>query len=483
MVVLPIKAVREEDGPTIGLSLLQLGNLHQAGFPVPDGIIVTPPELNLKTVLEHFNLKNGEVFDQHLTLVRSEIAKISPPEELVADFTKRHLDSHKLWQHLLEYWLMEVRSRIWREGFSPNLTKNLSSQPVFFMNKITAAGRAYFDYERNFLMVELEYGTLTPAQNEQLEKLVKDGNKKLMLPQIYDWNIEKDLKIVKISPFTAHPVKETAFTPVSQPDKKTNKSTVKIFLNLTDNPRLDPDLDGVILSSEQLPDFDQKLLQLIESSENLPGGTVILKLFDKKDRFGKIRGTQYLIHEKKILQKDAEAMHFLKNKQSFSASKKYLTNLSLAIPFVRSSQELKEIKQDLLALKVSRSSSMKFWLELAVPENLLNIEKYLEVGIDGILLNCDELASWVGGFDPDEPDSVYYKSEIEACGKLIEQTLPKIQKEKLPVIAMGALALHDDVLDLLVAKGIWGLCIDQANLANIHDRVRLIERRLLNKAK
>jgi hypothetical protein len=41
--------------------------------------------------------------------------------------------------------------------------------------------------------------------------------------------------------------------------------------------------------------------------------------------------------------------------------------------------------------------------------------------------------------------------------------------------------LHDDVLELLVSKGIWGLGLDSANVGSIHERIKLIERRLLNK--
>jgi phosphoenolpyruvate synthase/pyruvate phosphate dikinase len=476
MEVLRIREIREEDGPIIGADLYRLAKLQQANLPVPDGIIVCPPEIHLKTALEHFKLTDKEVFEQRLTIIKQEVEKIPIPDELSAEFTKRKLDAKKLWLHLLDFWLQQIRSRIWREGFSPNLTRNLSAQPIFFMDKIHSYGKAYFDFDLGNLMLDVEHGEITKEQTKELEKYVQLANKKLYLPQVYDWSIEKKLFLVKVTPFTSYEEKKETEQAIKAEsvEKKVNKSSVKIFLNMQNNFRIENDLDGAIVSSEKQPDFDSKLLQLIESAQTLNSGTVIFKLFDKKDRFGRIRGAQYLIHDKSILKKDIEALNFLRNQKNCK-------NISIALPFVRSAKELKDLKQELLALKVSRTATLKFWLEMAVPENLLNAEKYMEAGIDGIILNCDSIVSWLGGYDPEEPDSVYYQGEIDAFLELVKHTLPKLHKEKLPVIATGNLALHDDVLELLVSKGIWGLGLDSANVGSIHERIKLIERRLLNK--
>lgn len=472
MTILPIRDIREEDAPTIGGDLYSLGMLYRAGFPVPEGIIITAPEIHLKSVLEHFHLGNKEIFEQKLTLIKEEIAKIPPPFELEVEFKKRRLDQKKLWLHLLDFWLQQIRSRLWREGFSPDLTRNLTAQPIFFMEKQESFGKVFFDYERNKLVLDVEMGSLNEVKMVQLEKLVKDANKKLLLPQIYDWSYEKKIHIIKVTPFTHYPaeVGET-FNSNAEPEKKIQKSSVKVFLTSLGDLSERADLDGAIFYSENASDFDQKVIKLMELGEILP--TVILRLFDKREQFGRIRGAQYLIHNKEKLREDVEALHFLRNK-------KYLNNISLAIPCIRSTAELKQIKQDLLSLKISRGASMKYWLEIAVPENLINIESYLEIGVDGILLNCNDVCSWLGGFDPDDPDSIYYHSEIQAFLKLLEDVLPKFHKAKLPVIAIGSLAMQDEILYQLLKKGVWGIGVDSANVTNIHDRIRLIERRLLH---
>ncbi|MBI2019921.1 hypothetical protein HYS94_00675 [Candidatus Daviesbacteria bacterium] len=143
--VLPIRILREEDGPIFGKEGVALGKLDRAGIPVASGLVITAPHLKLRVILEHHDFGSKEVFEQSLTLVKKEIEKIPIPEVLereVGQHTHFWLaDSQiksvkKLWLSLLFIWIEEIKNRLWQDGFYQGITDGLESQTVIFVKKI-----------------------------------------------------------------------------------------------------------------------------------------------------------------------------------------------------------------------------------------------------------------------------------------------------------------------------------------------------------
>lgn len=478
MDVLPIKLLTDEDGPVIGTDLLNLGRLAQSGFPVADGLIVTPPALKLNTILSRYQLHGKELFEQKLLLIREDIRRIPCPEEVNRELAKKGINTKKLWLHLLDFWLGQIRSKIWREGFSPDIVQKLDAQPVFFTTKIKAAGACFYDYDRNVCVFDIKDGRIEDGQKEELAGFIGKADKRLFLPQVYDWVLEKEILIVKVTPFTHYSddlavgeIIPKGFAPQQTGSQKI-RSTVKILLQADDSFRTEQDLDGVLISSAAGSDFDQKLLQLVEFATAVSPNPAIFKLFDSRDKNLQVRGALNLLHNGQDLKKDAEAILFARNSKG-------LANVYPAVSFVRSSSEFGKLKQALAGLKISRSANLKLYLELAVPENFLNIGEYLEVGFDGAIVNLDELSYWVGGFDPNGEEANFYKKQVKAIIGLTGPVFNTLRKEKVPIIAAGELALHDDVLGYLIEEGLWGLGVNFANFNSIHERIRLIEARIV----
>ncbi|MBI2595631.1 hypothetical protein HYW46_02755 [Candidatus Daviesbacteria bacterium] len=485
MEVLPLKAIREEDGPIIGNNLLNLAKLAQAGLPVADGIVVTPPNLKFKTILEHFQFKDREVFEQSLHLVKRKIAEIPVPLQLGSVLFKKEINPKKLWVNLMDGWFEQIRSKIWREGFSPKFTTVLTAEPVFFTNRVTASGEVYFNYGQHLAVVKTYSGRLIPEQVLELEALIEKANKKLLLPQIYQWIVNADAKnngkllIVKLSPFTGNPFQEGQDLYYRDINKNkpedpvsTEKSSVKVFLEMGDDYKIARGIDGVFIKGEKVTDYDTKILQLVEAGITFPAAPIIFRLPDIKEGFGGVRGTLKLIHSDTILKKEAEIYLFCRHKKG-------LLNAAIGIPFTRSVQEFLQIKRDLAVLGISRKGSLKLWFEMAAPENILNLEDYLMAGFDGAIINLDELAAWLGGFNPEEPESIFYKKQVGAMVKFLEDGLKVLHKAGIPMLASGKLALHDDVLAFLINKGVWGINVDFSNIFGIHDHLRFVEKRNL----
>ena len=475
MDLLPIKSIREEDAPFVGQDLFNLARLTQADLPVAPGIVVFPPEFKLKTVLEHFQYKQKEVFEQSLHLVKKEIAQIPAPQELESVLKSHQLESEKIWLSLLEAWLNQIRGRIWQQGFYKGLTDNLLAQPIFFTDKINSSGEAYFDKLTDQLVIKFHQGKISPIQITHLQQIVKKGDKKLFLPQIYSWVVDKSLKIVKVHPFTQHHPQEVNPELLNLPTKLQTvvsspiKTAIKIFIDPGSSLQTEQGIDGVLLKGENILDFDQKAWQLAELATNLPNIPIIYKLADQVEKFGGVRGSLRLIHQQSLLKKEVEVFLFARNKRG-------LINTQVALPFVRSVGEFLQLKRDLAALKVTRKGSLKIWLELAVPENLLNLEEYLVAGFDGALINLDELASWIGGFEPQIPESVFYKKQIKALLKILEDPLKLLSKSRTPVLVTGSLTLNDEVLRFLIDKAVGGLVVSSINADSARNYLQMVEK-------
>jgi hypothetical protein len=474
--ILPIKSIREEDLPLLGKSLINLAKLYHFELPVADGIIVVAPHLRLKTIVEHYEKQGQEIFEQSLHIVKSEIQKIPVPVELEKILRSKEIDARKVWFELLETWLSEIRSKIWREGFSPNLVEELTAQPVFFTKKILFSGEGYFNAVEKIVEIHSSHEKLTPEQILELDEMVGKANKKLVIPHIYNWIFDGHFKIVKVREFTQHPKKEPEYRSNKVEEKVELESpkfrtTVNVFLDASENLAIQKNIDGVIIDSEKIIDFETKIRKYSELARNFSELPVIYKLADVQDE-NNLRGALRLIHQGSLLKKDVEIFLFARNKIG-------MFNTQIAVPLTRSVNEFLQLKRDLAALGVSRKGSLKMWFEMGVPENFINLEEYLLAGFDGAIVNLDELSALLGGFNPLGEEGTFYKTQIKGLVNFLEDGLRLLKKAGMPVLFRGELGLNDEMIHLLIEKGLFGLIVNLNESSVIHERLRFVENRIL----
>jgi len=505
--ILPIKLLTEEEASIFGALNVSLGKLAQLGLPVAPGIVVSPPNLKLKTVLEHFEFKSKEVFEQSLTLVKKEINTIEIPPALLKEVGKHKkflvngkiLKSVKeLWLLLLDEWIEEVRAKLWKEGFYKGVTENLEPKAVIFIKKIEGMGGAYFDNFGDDTVISIQEGKLHPNDLKKLDELVKEANKKLFIPHQYEWIMDGGVKLVGIKPYTPanviltisrpNEVKDIySSNPLDHQNDKKISSAVKVFLDLSTGLVVEKDVDGIYIASEKIFDlnkpldsFEDLVFRLVESAATFPNNPVLFKLADqqavtsgyKSEGMGKVRGTQRLLHQKSLLEPMLEAADFIRHKRN-------ITNVHLVIPFVRTVHEFLQIKRELAVKKLMRKNSLQIWMEIAIPENIINLEDYVVSGLDGMVLNLDELISHLNGFDHTLEELMVYKNEANGLLKFLEDGLKLLHKSKIPFIVTGTLSLYPQVLEFLVEKGVEGIVVERYEASSIKDLLHQAEKRLI----
>lgn len=490
--VLPIRVLTDEDSQIFGSLNVALARLLRADIPVAWGICVTAPNLKLKTVLEHYDFKSKEIFEQSLILVKKEINSTPIPGILIKEIGKHReflVDSRliksvkQLWLSLLNIWLDQIKSRLWREGFYQGITENLDPQIVIFVKKIEAFGSVYFDDLQDDSVINVREGKVHPNDLKKLDEMVRDANKKLFIPHQYEWMVDGGVKLVGVKLYTPSFVMDNPDVSI-QPTpgvgkEKTARSAVKVFLDLSTGLVVEREADGVYIASEKIFDlnkprdsFEDLLFRLVESATTFPQSPVLFKLTDKSEGMGQVRGALRLLHQKSLFEPMIDALDFVRHK-------KRLINVHMVIPFVRGVNELLHLKRDLAVKKLSRKNSLQLWMEVCTPENIINLEEYLVAGLDGVVLNLDELVSFLNGFDKDHEELVFYKNEVDGLIKFLEDGIRLLHKSKIPFIAYGSLSLYPKVLEFLVEKGVYGIVVERFEASSAHDLLHQTEKRMI----
>lgn len=418
MNILPLRFIHDDDRSWLDLNIVNFAKLYHLKFPVADSLVVIPPEGKI----------SGE-----------ELLKIPPP----ADFK----DNPRLWQKVIKDWLFDLER-----------LNTLKPKIVSLVKEISSMGEVYIDKLERDSVINILSGSVNPKILNTLDKLVFEMDKRLFLPYIYSFVSEKgDLRFTKLTPLTHskevinHVEKEINTIRLSQTSKNFSKTPIKVFKNLASDFELRENFDGLIIDAKNYQSFDNLVFSLVEAATTFPNLHVILSLSAKF-------GTDF--------KREVEA--FL-----FARREKKLLNISLLIPFVHSLDEFLKIKRDLAVLGVSRKGSLKVWLELALPENFLNIEEYILAGIDGTFFNLDKLNDQLIGVSEENPQERQVYKRKDGLLRFIEESLRVLNKAKIPSIASGQLAQDSEVLKFLAVKGIWGINILSKDNSNYHEYLRL----------
>ena len=71
------------------------------------------------------------------------------------------------------------------------------------------------------------------------------------------------------------------------------------------------------------------------------------------------------------------------------------------IPFVRTVQELEQVKHIIHKHGLQRSQSFKLWMMAEIPSNVILLDQFIDVGIDGFSIGTNDLTMLILGVDRD----------------------------------------------------------------------------------
>ncbi len=160
--------------------------------------------------------------------------------------------------------------------------------------------------------------------------------------------------------------------------------------------------------------------------------------------------------------------------------REHYRNLWVMIPFVRTVDELAQTKKILGDHGLKRSPDFKLWMMVEVPSNIFLIEKFLEVGIDGISIGSNDLTQLILGIDRDsEKLAKTFDERNEAVLIALERVI-KVSKSMgvTSSICGQAPSVYPELTEKLVKWGITSVSVSPDMIGITREIIAKAEKRL-----
>jgi len=153
------------------------------------------------------------------------------------------------------------------------------------------------------------------------------------------------------------------------------------------------------------------------------------------------------------------------------------------IPFVRSPEELLQVKRIMAASGLVRSPSFKLWLMVELPINVIRIEDFIKVGIDGVSIGSNDLTMLILGTDRDNSEvSSAFKETDPGVMWALERTIKACNKHGITSSICGqAPSTYDELVEFLVKLGITSVSINPDSVGRVQRVVHEAERRIVKR--
>jgi pyruvate,water dikinase len=158
-------------------------------------------------------------------------------------------------------------------------------------------------------------------------------------------------------------------------------------------------------------------------------------------------------------------------------------NLWVMIPFVRTVGELAGTKKIMEAEGLKRSKDFKLWMMVEVPSNIFLMEKFLEVGIDGISIGSNDLTQLILGIDRDsERLAETFDERNEAVLIALERAI-KVSKSMgvTSSICGQAPSVYPELTEKLVEWGITSVSVSPDMIGVTREIIAKAEAKLEHK--
>ncbi|MDY6893642.1 MAG: phosphoenolpyruvate synthase [Chloroflexota bacterium] len=155
-------------------------------------------------------------------------------------------------------------------------------------------------------------------------------------------------------------------------------------------------------------------------------------------------------------------------------------NLWLMIPFVRTVAELSAIKDILAAEGLRRSRDFKLWMMVEVPSTVFLIDKFLNVGIDGVSIGSNDLTQLIMGIDRDsEKLADDFDERNEAVLAAIEKVIKAAAARGVTCSVCGqAPSVYPELTEKFVEWGITSISVNRDRIDETRQIIAAAEDRL-----
>ncbi|MBI2065931.1 phosphoenolpyruvate synthase [Candidatus Woesebacteria bacterium] len=157
-------------------------------------------------------------------------------------------------------------------------------------------------------------------------------------------------------------------------------------------------------------------------------------------------------------------------------------NLWLMIPFVRSPGELTKVRRIVAAEGLFASPTFKFWMMVELPVNVILMEEFIKVGIDGVSVGSNDLTMLIEGTDRDnETVATAFDERSPAVLWALKRVVKTCTKAGITSSICGqAPSTYDDLVSELVKMGITSVSVNPDAVNRVRNVILDTERKVIS---
>lgn len=160
-------------------------------------------------------------------------------------------------------------------------------------------------------------------------------------------------------------------------------------------------------------------------------------------------------------------------------------NLHLMIPFVRRTDEFQKVKEMVEAsgLNKAQDPDFKLWIMVEVPSAVIEIEKYCQMGIDGVSIGSNDLTQLLLGLDRDSNlVAEEFDERYPAVQDMIKKTVETCRDYGVTCSICGqAPSVYPEVAQKMVEYGATSISVNPDMIEQTRKMVASVEEKLLLK--
>jgi pyruvate,water dikinase len=164
--------------------------------------------------------------------------------------------------------------------------------------------------------------------------------------------------------------------------------------------------------------------------------------------------------------------------QAITEVRKKYSNLHLMIPFVRSPDELRRVRRLVSAAGLFDDPNFKFLMMVELPVNIICLENFIKVGIDGISIGSNDLTMLLQGTDRDNSTvaTAFNEMSPEVLWAL-RKAIKTCNKYSITSSICGqAASTYDEMVEILVEAGITSISVNPDAIKRVRNMIHEVEK-------
>jgi pyruvate,water dikinase len=206
--------------------------------------------------------------------------------------------------------------------------------------------------------------------------------------------------------------------------------------------------------------------------KNLKGG----KEFEPAENNPMIgyRGASRYIKEPDLFNLELEAIKKVRNKFD-------MKNLWLMIPFVRTIEEMEKVMKLVTDAGLEQTNDFKLWMMVEIPSNVILMDRFCRLGIDGVSIGSNDLTQLTLGIDR---DNEHMKDEFDERDDAVRLSIAHVIKtcraHHITCSICGqAATTYPEIAELMVREGATSVSVSPDSVLATRRLVASVEKKIL----